>query len=293
MDERVERGTRLRLVGLIGHGGRPEAVAAAHRLAGFLRRRGVATRGLSGEGLGVDEETGQERFAGGLDLLLSFGGDGTLLRAAKVAAATGVPLLGVKVGRVGFLTQTEPGRSEAVLERMLAGEMPIEERTAITAQPSGAPWSEPEWALNEIIVEKQARHHLVRVAVTIGGAFVTRYTADGVIVATPTGSTAYAFSAGGPIVSPRVRAMVLAPVAPHTVFDRAIVVAEDEEIRVEILPDEPGILSADGRPGLEMPVGSSVLIRRAERPARLVHNGDGPGFFPLLRNKAILPEQGS
>jgi NAD+ kinase len=282
----------LRRVGILVHAGRPEAVAAAQRLAGFLRARGVATRGLIGEGHAADEETTGDRFAPGLDLVLSIGGDGTLLRSAKIAATADVPLLGVKVGRVGFLTQTEPAGSEAVLERILGGEFPIEERTAITAQPSGAPWAGPEWALNEVIVEKVARHHLVRVAVLIGGTYVTTFSADGVIVATPTGSTAYAFSAGGPIVSPSVRAMLLAPVAPHMVFDRSIVVSEREEVRLEILPDEPGLLSADGRPGLEMPVGSSVVIRPAARPARLVRNGDGPRFFALLRDKFGLPGDG-
>jgi NAD+ kinase len=274
---------------LIVHGGRPQAVEAAGELARFLRGAGVRTRTLKEEGVPADEETDEATFPDGLDLVVSVGGDGTMLRAAKVAAAADAPLLGVKVGRVGFLTQAEPEGSKALLERLLGGDLRVEERTALAATPSRAPWSEPEWALNEVIVSKEHRHQLVHVAVRIGGTYVTTYSGDGVIVATPTGSTAYAFSAGGPIVSPEVHAMLLTPVAPHMVFDRSIVVGPDEEVALEILPDEPGLLSADGRPGLPLPVGASVVVRPAPRPARLVHNGDGPTFFPLLRAKFSLP----
>ena len=282
-------GGPIRTVGLIGHGGRPAAVEAARRLAEFLGERGVRTRSLAGETLGADEQLGPVAFAEGLDLVVSVGGDGTLLRAAKVAAHADAPLLGVKVGRVGFLTQTDPDGAKACLDRLLHGLVEVDERTALTAEPDGAPWSEPEWALNEVIVGKEIRHQLVHVSVRIGGTYVTTYSGDGVIVATPTGSTAYAFSAGGPIVSPRVNALLLTPVAPHMVFDRSIVIAPEDDVVLEILPDQPGLLSADGRPALPLPVGASVRIRPATRPARLVHNGDAPGFFPLLRAKFSLP----
>src|SRR5437016_12630992 len=123
---------------------------------------------------------------------------------------------------------------------------------ALEARPVDAPWTEPQWALNEIIVEKTARHRLIALEARIGGEYVTTFSADGVIVATPTGSTAYSFSARGPIVSPKVDCLLLTPVSPHMVFDRAIVLSPDEGVTLEVQGDEPGLLSADGRAGLPM-----------------------------------------
>jgi len=237
----------------------------------------------------ADEEHPMDGFAVGLDLLLSVGGDGTLLRAARLANEGDVPLLGVKVGRLGFLTEVEPAHAEDLLSEILEGKMVVEERMAIVASPSGAQWREPEWALNEVIIEKTARHRLVTLATMVGGEHISTFSADGVIVATPTGSTAYSFSARGPIVSPRVACLVITPVSPHTVFDRTIVVTPEEGVTLRVLGDEPGLLSADGRPGLELPVGAEVQIAPAERPARLVRRHDSPSFFALLREKFSLP----
>lgn len=289
----VERGVTsgriIRTVGLVVHAGRDGAIGAAEALIGWLRDRGVTTRCLEGEGPSADEKSPPSEFARGLDLVLSVGGDGTLLRAAQLASQADVPLLGIKVGRLGFLTEVEPEAASELLDAILRGEMHLEERMAIVARASDAPWQEPQWALNEIIVEKRARHRLIRLAAHVGGEYVTTFSADGVIVATPTGSTAYSFSARGPIVSPKVPCMLLTPVSPHMVFDRSIVLSVDEGVMLEVLGEEPGLLSADGRPGLELPVGSSVRIEPAERPARLVRRDGSPSFFRLLREKFSLP----
>jgi len=279
----------VRSVGLIVHLGRAGAVEAARSLIAWLRERDVRTRGLPGEFPMADEEHEVAGFAAGLDLLLSVGGDGTLLRAARLANEADVPLLGVKVGRLGFLTEVEPAHAEHLLSEILDGKMLVEERMAIVAQPSGAPWDEPEWALNEVIVEKTSRHRLVTLAAVVAGEHISTFSADGVIVATPTGSTAYSFSARGPVVSPKLSCLVITPVSPHTVFDRTIVVAPQEGVVLRVLGDEPGLLSADGRPGLELPRGSEVRIGPAERPARLVRRHDSPSFFALLREKFSLP----
>src|SRR6266487_3493529 len=279
----------IRKVGVIAHGGREEALAAARSLIGWLHERGVATRSLAGERVGAGEEVEEPRFGDGLDLVVSVGGDGTLLRAAHIASGAGVPLLGVKVGRLGFLTEVEPSQAPALLSRILEGDMVTDDRMALEARPVDAPWTEPQWALNEIIVEKRARHRLITLRASIGGEYVTTLSADGAIVATPTGSTAYSFSARGPIVSPKVPCLLLTPVSPHMVFDRSIVLAPDEGVTLEVLGDEPGLLSADGRPGLELPVGSSVRIEPAERPVRLVRRHDSASFFALLREKFSLP----
>jgi NAD+ kinase len=276
-------------VGLVVHGGRPGALEAATQLSAWLHGRGVKTSSLEGEELGADDERPSSSFGDDLDLVVSVGGDGTLLRAAQLANRGDVPLLGVKVGRLGFLTEVEPKEAPDLLAKVLEGAMRIEERMALVARPTGAPWTEPQWALNEVIVEKTARHHLITLGALVGGEYVTRFSADGVIVATPTGSTAYSFSARGPIVSPSVQCLLLTPVSPHMVFDRSIVLSPEEGVTLEVLGEEPGLLSADGRPGLELPVGSAVRIERAPRPTRLVRGDGSPSFFALLRQKFSLP----
>jgi NAD+ kinase len=278
----------VRRVGLVVHAGRPSAVEAARSLVGWLRGRGLSVRCLAGEPVAGDEARDQASFPDGLDLVVSVGGDGTLLRAAQLASRADAPVLGVNVGRLGFLTEVGPEDAPELLDRLLDGRARIEERLAVVARPRGAPWDEPQWALNEVIVEKRARHRLVTLAARIGGEYVTTFSADGVIVATPTGSTAYSFSARGPIVSPRASCLVLTPVSPHMVFDRSIVLAPEEGVTLEVIGDEPGLLSADGRPGLELPVGGAVHIGASDRPARLVRR-DSRTFFSLLREKFQLP----
>jgi NAD+ kinase len=287
--EALEQAADGRRVGFVVHGSREAAIRAAQSLVEWLRDRGVVTRSLEDEPIEADERSASEGFASDLGLVISVGGDGTLLRAALLANRADVPLLGVKVGRLGFLTEVEPTEAFALLEEMLRGRMVLEDRMALEARPEGAPWSESQWALNEVIVEKRARHRLITLRALVGGEYVTTFSADGVIVATPTGSTAYSFSARGPIVSPKVQGLLLTPVSPHMVFDRSIVLSPQEGVTLEVVGDEPGLLSADGRPGMELPVGASVHIQQAERPARLVRRPGSPSFFSLLREKFSLP----
>jgi NAD+ kinase len=269
-------------LGFVVHGGRRAALDATERLMGWARDHGLEAETLP------DEAPGEEP-ADLLDLVVSVGGDGTLLRAAHWGYRADAPVLGVKVGRLGFLTEAEPDQAPDLLEAWMAGEAEVEERMALVAEAEGAPWEEPQWALNEVIVEKRARHRVVRLAAWVGEEYVTTFSADGVIVATPTGSTAYSFSARGPIVSPRLPSLVLTPVSAHMVFDRAIVLAPEEQVTLEVQEDEPGFLSADGRLGLDLPVGSRVRIRRADRPARLVRSKRPESFYSLLRRKFSLP----
>jgi NAD+ kinase len=280
---------RVERAGLIVHAGRRGALDAAQELIAWFRERGVQTRCLEGEPVDADQALPIEEFAQGLDLVVSVGGDGTLLRAALLAGVSDAPLVGVKVGRLGFLTEIEPAEAPELLAQVLEGKMQIDERMALVAEPYGAPWTQPQWALNEVIVEKRARHRLITLRAMIGEEDVTTFSADGVIVATPTGSTAYSFSARGPIVSPRVPCFVITAVSPHMVFDRSIVVSPDEGVVLEVLGDEPGLLSADGRPGLELPIGARIRVERAERPVRLVRHSGSPSFFTLLHEKFSLP----
>lgn len=276
----------MRHVGFVVHPTRAAAAEAADDLERWLGEREVGVR-RSDRAIPEDEGAA---FADGLDLVVSVGGDGTFLRAAHLASSADVPVLGVKVGRIGFLTEVDPGDAPDVLERLLAGTARIEERLAVLAEPEGAAFA-PQWALNEVIVEKTARHRLIRLAVDVDEAYVTTFSADGVIVATPTGSTAYSFSAGGPIVSPTVPCIVVTPVAAHMVFDRSLVLGSTERVTLEVIGEEPGVLSGDGRAALELPVGARVRIGAAPRPSRFVRREDALPFHEVVRRKFDLPGQ--
>jgi NAD+ kinase len=260
-------------VRFVVHEGRGAAVAAAEQLRDRAAAAGVSCDPPDGSG----------------DLVVAVGGDGTFLRAAHAAATLGVPVLGVKVGRLGFLTEVDPDGAEDLILRALAGETPVEERLAVVAMPHGGQSFEPQWAMNEIMVEKHARHRLVRLRVEVDGEYLTTFSADGVIVATPTGSTAYSFSARGPIVSPSVDVLVVSAVAPHMVFDRSFVLGPEQVVTLEVVGDEAGLLSADGRASIELPVGSAVRIRRAETPVRFVRRPDAAPFVARVRDKFDLP----
>jgi NAD+ kinase len=275
-------------MGFVVHGGRPGAIEAATKLVAWCRERGLTTRALA-EGVGADEARPPESFVEGLDLVVSVGGDGTLLRAALLASEADAPVLGVKVARLGFLTECEPDEAPAALESFMAGELEVDERTALVAQPEDAGWDEPQWALNEVIVEKRSPPRMVTLGTFVGEDEITTFSADGVIVATATGSTAYSFAARGPIVSPRLACLILTPVAPHMVFDRTLVLAPHERVTLEVRGRESGLLSADGRPARELPVGSRVHIGRADHPARLLRRKSSESFYSLLRRKFSLP----
>ncbi len=275
----------MKAAGFVVHPARETAMAAAKRLSQWFDDRDVEVRWF-------DPANGDDRmaaeFGDGLELILSVGGDGTFLRAAHVASAVGCPVLGVKVGRMGFLTEVEPEEAPSLLELVATGGARIEERLAVLARPESRVLA-PQWALNEVIVEKRARHRLVRLALYVGDVYVTTLSADGVIVATPTGSTAYSFSAGGPIVTPAIPCLLVTPVAPHMVFDRTLVIGADDRVNLEVVGDEPGLISADGRESLELPIGSRVRIGAAPNPARLVRRHDAPAFHALVREKFGLP----
>lgn len=276
----------MKRVGFVVHPGRETAYEAAEELMAWLGERKVESRRYRE---GFEDPLGGSPFAEGLDLIVSVGGDGTFLRAAYVASRCSCPVLGVKVGRMGFLTEVEPDGAPAVLERVLDGTARIEERLAVVAEADGTAPFPPQWALNELMVEKRARHRIVRLAMFVGDDYVTTFSADGVIVATPTGSTAYSFSAGGPIITPTVGCLVVTPVAAHMVFDRSIVLAPDERVTLEVVGEEAGLLSADGRESLELPVGARVRIGAASTPARLVRPEGAPQFHALVRTKFDLP----
>jgi NAD+ kinase len=263
-------------VGFVTHEGRDAAVKATAVLREALVADGVDT---------LDLGTGAEP----VDLVVAVGGDGTFLRGAHMASQVHAPVLGVKVGRLGFLTEVEPEEAFPLIRSALDGSARIEERLAVVAEPEAEEQFPSQWALNEIMVEKHARHRLIRLRVEVDGVYVTTFSADGVIVATPTGSTAYSFSARGPIVSPDVACLVLTPIAAHMVFDRSFVLSADQVVTLEVMGEEAGLLSADGRETLTGAVGARVRIRASNRPARFVRRDDAAGFLERVKDKFGLP----
>ncbi len=276
----------MNAAGLVVHPARPQAIQVADRLAEWLEAHGLEARRFDDDA--HDDDEAVQAFGKGLDLIVSIGGDGTFLHAAYVAARIDRPILGVKVGRVGFLTEVDPQLATVVLERAIAGSARIEERLAVTAEPEPASFP-TQWALNEMMIEKKARHRIVRLAVFVDDVYVTTFSADGVIVATPTGSTAYSFSSGGPIVTPTIPCLIVTPVAAHMVFDRSLVLSADQRVAVEVVGEEEGLISADGRASLELPVGARVRIGRAPKPSRFVRSEQAPPFHALVREKFGLP----
>lgn len=277
-------------VGLVVHTGRPGSVSAAAEAAELLSAAGVGVHTVDEddppEGLPEPLVPASE-FAQGIDLTISLGGDGTLLRAAHLCRGAGVPVLGINLGRLGFLAEGDRDQLDRLLGAVAEGDYEVEERPTLDVSAVGPDGDEltAGWALNEVSVEKTARQRVLLMDVHVGSSFFARIPADAMVVATPTGSTAYAFSAGGPILSPRVRATLVTPVAPHSVFGRTVVVAEDEVVRVDVLPDQDdAIVSCDGRPPVTVPAGGAVSVVGGGTPVRLARV-DPRDFYGLVRAK--------
>ncbi len=274
----------MALIAFYAHPLRPEAKALADRAGSWLAKQGH--RSMSA--LGPDGDVRVD----GADLLVSLGGDGTLLRAVEAAWAGAVPVLGVNIGRLGYLTQVEPGGVEEALAAFLAGEHQVEERMTLAVAvtgPGGHPAIE-RVALNEATVEKTVPGHTVRIAAAIDGRPFVTYAADGLLVSTPTGSTAYNLSARGPVLSPRLRAIVLTPVSPHTLFDRPLVLDPAERLTLDVLEPRPAVLVVDGVTAAILEPGAKVECREGDHPARLVTFGSRD-FHAILRAKFHLADR--
>lgn len=271
--------TTVRTAGIIAHRERPVARKLAAALAADLADEGVEVRmpradamALGLDGIACDPAL----FARDLGFVLALGGDGTILRAVDMvvgagAAGAGVPVLGVNVGQLGYLAEVEPCDLDEAVARILAGDYVVEERMLLSIRVESAGATRGSWlALNEAVLEKARAGTLVRLAVSINGSFFTTYAADGVIVATPTGSTAYSFSARGPIVSPRHHSLVLTPVSPHMLFDRSLVLGPEEELSFEVLSEGPVHLVFDGREAGELRATDTVACTSAPQPARFI-----------------------
>jgi NAD+ kinase len=285
---------RVSTVGLVPHRDRPVAQELARRAAGWLQAHGVAVRVCEDDvepGELGDLACRREEFTAGLDVVVSLGGDGTMLRAVDLVYESGAAVLGVNVGQLGYLTEVEPGELDRALERLTAGEFAVEERMVLevvvaSCGPAAGRW----WALNEAVLEKAPGGRVVRLEVAINGTAFTTYVADGVIASTPTGSTAYSFSARGPIVSPRHRCLLLTPVSPHMLFDRSLVLDAEEDLRFTVTDARPAVLTLDGRELGVLDVGDTVSCTGGPKSARIVTFGPRD-FHQILKTKFGLSDR--
>jgi len=274
-------------VALVVHPERGEAADIAARAKRWLAAQGHGAVLVDDEAEALDMDE--------VDLAVSLGGDGTMLRTVALAIPRGVPVLGVNLGRLGFLTQVEPPGLEHALERFCAGDFAVEERMTLEVvvhrAPGGMPTPRASYvALNEAVVEKTVPGHTVRLAAAIAGRPFVTYAADGLLVSTPTGSTAYNLSARGPIVSPRLWAIVVTPISPHMLFDRTLVLEPDEWIRLDVAPPRPGVLVVDGQTISVLEPGDGVEVRTGAAPARIVSFG-GRDFHAILRARFSLADR--
>ena len=311
-------------IGLIVHRERAEALTAASELTQWITQMGHNVYMTADEasavgcsGTAVDPQD----FSEALDLVVTLGGDGSILRAVELTGECGVPILGVNFGRMGYLTEVGPHQARDAVKRVLDGDHEIEQRMLLTVEievadhehsdhehsdhehsdgehsdgehsdhePSGT--GQPRRvALNEAVVERRAASYAMRLGVSINGEHFTTYAADGLIVATPTGSTAYAMSARGPVIDPTHRAILLTPVSPHMLFDRSMVVDADTTLRLEVLDDRGVVVSIDGRRQAELSEHDAVVCSASPHPVRLVTFG-ARRFHQVLKSKFGLNDR--
>ncbi|MFC8587472.1 MULTISPECIES: NAD kinase [Streptomyces] len=292
--------TAPRTVFLLAHTGRPAAVRSAELVVLGLLRAGLGVRVLEAEAADLPLPSSVEKVPEACseaiddcELLVVLGGDGTLLRGAEFSRASGVPMLGVNLGRVGFLAEAERDDLDKVVDRVVTRAYEVEERMTldVTVYQNGDVLHR-DWALNEAAVQKVSPERMLEVVLAIDGRPVTGFGCDGVICATPTGSTAYAFSAGGPVVWPEVEALLMVPIGAHALFAKPLVTTPESVLAVEVEPHTPhGVLWCDGRRTVELPAGARVEVRRGAVPVRLarLHHAS---FTDRLVAKFALPVSG-
>lgn len=270
-----------RTIGLMSHDSRTDVIESARHVADLLTAAGVDV-------VWIDDD---EESAHRVELILVIGGDGTILRAAETAYATETPIMGINYGHVGFLAEADPSGLDDVVAAITAGEWSVEERLTVhveVAHPDGT--IEESWALNEASIEKNREARMIEIDMGIDSLPLSSFKCDAVLVSTPTGSTAYGFSAGAPVVWPNVEAMVVTPVAAHALFARPLVIGPDSRLSVSVRSDN-ALVWCDGRRTIEAPQGSLVEVRRGEHRVRLARLAHTP-FSGRLVAKFNLPVEG-
>ncbi len=271
-------------VGILHHPRKPESQTLAEEMAVVLRERGCEAWLASA----WDEEHVIPQLSG-LNLLITLGGDGTILRAARMAARFDVPILGVKMGRLGFLAEIQPEHWQEPLERVLTGEFWLEERMmlAVTVhhRASERPHHHHYEALNDVVVSRGKLARIVRIATYLDGGYLTTFAADGVIVATATGSTGYALACGGPILPPELKNMLVIPIAPHLSLNRAIVLAQGTTVKMHVQSDHETILTIDGQFRVDLDNQDLVEVTSSPHLAHFVRLRDRNYFYRELMDR--------
>jgi NAD+ kinase len=306
-----------RTVLVVAHTGRPAALRKARLVVDRLTAAGVNVRVLEPEAsalkcAGADVVPAAPDAAEDAEMVIVLGGDGTLLRAAELARPAGAPLLGVNLGHVGFLAETEPDDLAGAVDQLVEHEYSVEERMTVDVTVRHNGTSTGTWALNEASVEKVARERMIEVVTEIDGRPLSRWACDGVVCATPTGSTAYAFSAGGPIVWPEVEALLMVPISAHALFAGPMVVSPQSVLAVEVLGSSAGpghegisgrsqtvggVLWCDGRRSVDLAPGARVEVRRGAKPVLLARlhgrvSGDGRAAVPFTFTDRLVAKFG-
>jgi NAD+ kinase len=272
---------------------KPEAVEIAAELATWLRARGheaivIGKHDVTPHGARIVDEN---EFVDEIDLLVVLGGDGTLLHGGALVADKRVPILGINLGHLGFLTSCAPADAQTALERALDGQLPLEARLRLCVELiRGSGERITRFACNDTVVSQGALARLIELEAFLDDRLITKYRADGLIVATPTGSTAYTLAAGGPIVTPDVKAFVVTPICPHTLTNRPVVVPSTSRVMVRLgSPAEHVVLTVDGQWGTSLSDGDRVEISAAKEPLRLFRSPQS--YFDVLREKMNWGEQ--
>ena len=288
---------------IVAHTGRDDSLEAAVAVCRQLQDAGLTPVLNTDElddllafapDLGPVAMLGEEVKITDLEIVIVLGGDGTILRAAEITRGCGAPLLGVNLGHVGFLAESEREDLTETVTRVLARDYQVEERMTLNVRVKVDSVVVYEtWALNEATVEKASRERMLEVVIEVDGRPLSSFGCDGVVMSTPTGSTAYSFSAGGPVVWPSVDAMLLVPLSPHALFGRPLVVGPESSLAVEVLDrtQGTGVLWCDGRRTRDLPRGARVVVRRSPTPVRLARLLTGP-FTDRLVHKFELPVDG-
>jgi NAD+ kinase len=272
-------------IGLLYHPLIPHSHTLAAEILEYLEGRGISVW----VGSNWDEEAVATQTAG-FDLFITLGGDGSMLRAARMGSRHGVPILGINLGRLGFLAEVPPSEWPDSLERVLYGEHWVEERMMVEAQY----WRDETLmgsheALNEVVVSRGALARIVRLPTYVDGGYLTTYVADGLIVSTATGSTAYALAAGGPIVPPELHNMLLIPLAPHLCLERAIVLSQGSVVRIRVRTDHVAILTIDGQYQVEMADNDRVEVKASPYVCRFIRLQDRAYFYRTLMQRLGQP----
>ena len=280
-------------VGLWGRLSEPSVAEPALQVVAHLQKRGVrvlaSVRSSAAEQLSGVARMEDAELAANIDLLVAIGGDGTLLNAARQVAHHNVPLIGVNRGRLGFLTDISPEHMLDAIDAILAGDYLAEQRRLLRAAIAGedsAPGESSMLALNDVVLQKGESGRMLDFVTSVDGAYVNTHRGDGLIVATPTGSTAYALSCGGPILQPNVDSVVMVPICPHTLSDRPLVLKDSSEIevRVETGGGSPASVVCDGEDFAKLGDRATLHIRRARETVTLLHPRDY-NYYELLRSK--------